>query len=35
MSDNFKMKDKYFASIYLAIIGDMIGFDKGDREKIF
>lgn len=27
------MKDKYFASIYLAIIGDMIGFDKGDRER--
>ena len=25
--------DKYFASIYLASIGDKIGFENGEREK--
>lgn len=30
MSDKF---DNYFASIYLAMIGDKIGFGNGEREK--
>ena len=30
MSDKF---DNYFASIYLAMIGDKIGFGNGDRER--
>jgi ADP-ribosylarginine hydrolase len=30
MSDNLK---KYFASIYLAMVGDKIGFGNGNREK--
>jgi ADP-ribosylglycohydrolase len=30
MSDKF---NKYFASIYLAMIGDKIGFGNGDRER--
>ena len=25
--------DRYFASIYLAMIGDKIGFGNGDREQ--
>ena len=34
MSEDLKKFSlKYFASIYLASIGDKIGFDNGDREK--